>query len=303
LADSLTIASCAKLNYTLDILSLRPDGYHNLASVMQVVSLADSLTLTRREEPGIAIRCDAPGVPADESNLAFRAAAAALQAAGREDGLNIRLDKRIPSQAGLGGGSSNAAYILRGVNLLLKLGLSDARLLELAAGLGSDVPFFLIGGTAAVRGRGERMTALPDGPPLWFVVVKPEVNVSTAWAYAALDAMPDRISARATRRMEEAVRTGDAEQVIRRMTNDFEAVIFDKHLPLALLCDEFLMARACNARLCGSGAAVFGVARSRTEAEEVARLMRLKYPRVHVCRALARAESLALREPSEEAKR
>lgn len=290
--ETLTLASYAKVNYTLDVLGPRSDGYHSLASVMQTISLADTLTLTRRAESGIQIECDAPDVPADRTNLAYRAAEAALNAAGRADGLRLRLTKRIPAQAGLGGGSSNAACALRGVNALLELGLSDARLRELAAGLGSDVPFFLVGGTAAVRGRGEILTPLPDGPPLWFVIVKPDINVPTPWAYAALDAIPDRVSARATRRMEEALRSGDVERVVARMTNDFEQVVFQEHLSIALLHDELLMARAKNARLCGSGAAVFGVACDRAGAEEVARILRLKYPRVFVCRALSRAESL-----------
>jgi len=294
LADSLTIASYAKVNYTLDVLGRRADGYHNLASVMQAVSLSDTITLTRRAEPGVVVECDAPGVPVDQTNLAYRAAEAALRAAGRVEGLHIRLVKRIPAQAGLGGGSSNAASALRGVNALLELGLSEARLSELAAGLGSDVPFFLVGGTAAARGRGEVLTPLPDGPALWFVIVKPEIDVSTAWAYGALGAIPDRVSARATRRMEEALRAGDVERIVARMTNDFEQVVFQEHLAIALLHDEFLMARARNARLCGSGAAVFGVTCDRAGAEEVARILRLKYPNVLVCRALTRAESLAL---------
>ncbi len=294
--DHLILNSYAKVNYTLDILSARPDGYHNLASVMQTVSLADTIELTRRAAPGIVFECDAPDrsdIPTDATNLAYRAAEAALLAAGRAEGLHIRLTKRIPSQAGLGGGSSNAACTLRGVDRLLDLGLSDARLSELAAGLGSDVPFFLTGGAASVRGRGEARTPLPDGPPLWFVIVKPDVNVSTAWAYRALDAILERVSARATRRMEEMLRNNDVERIIAGMSNDFEQAIYDEHRAIMLLHDELLMARAHNARLCGSGAAVFGVALSKAEAEKVARTMRLKYTDVSICRALSRAESLA----------
>jgi 4-diphosphocytidyl-2-C-methyl-D-erythritol kinase len=294
LQDTITLASYAKVNFTLDVLSPRPDGYHNMASVLQTVSLADTITLTRRAEPGITLECDTPGVPSDHTNLAYRAAEATLNEAGSPAGVHIQLIKRTPSQAGLGGGSSNAAYTLLGMNALLGLGIPDKRLMEIAATLGSDVPFFLVGGTASARGRGESLSPLPDGPPLWFVIVKPEVNVSTAWAYKALDSIPDRISARATRRMEETIREGDVERIISRMTNDFEQAIYSEHLPIALLHDEFMMARALNARLCGSGAAVFGVARDEKSANEVARIMRLKYPEVHVCRSLTREESLTL---------
>src|SRR5439155_268168 len=151
---------------------------------------------------GIALECDAPDVPADETNLAYRAAAAVLEAANRSKGVIIRLNKRIPSHAGLGGGSADAAYTLLGMDRLFALGLTSERLSEMAAELGSDVPFFLTGGTASARGRGEKLSLLPDGPPFWFVIVKPDACVSTAWAYQALDAIPQRSSARATRDME-----------------------------------------------------------------------------------------------------
>ncbi len=297
--DKLALPSYAKVNYTLDVLSLRADGYHNLASVMQTISLADIIEIEREVAPGIRIECDVPGIPTDHTNLAFRAADAAMRAVGRSAGLRIRLDKRIPSQAGLGGGSSNAAYTLIGVNKLLELALSDEKLLELGAGLGSDVPFFLVGGTVSVRGRGESMTALQDGPTLWLVVVKPEEGVSTKWAFDALDAIPDRMSNRATRSMEEVLREGCVERIYARMTNDFEQVVFAGRSAIALLHDDFHMARARNSRLCGSGSAVFGVAYSHKEAEEIARLIRLKYRNVYVCRSITRAESLRHKGQSE----
>jgi 4-diphosphocytidyl-2-C-methyl-D-erythritol kinase len=298
---TITIPSYAKVNYTLDILSKRPDGFHNLASVMQAISLYDTITLTARYGAGIELTTDALDVPTDETNLAYGAAQAILEASGHGAGLGIHLAKRIPAEAGLGGGSSNAAYTLLGVNRLLGLGLTGEALQSLASSLGSDVPFFLTGGTAVARGRGESLTALPDGPPLWFVIVKPDINVSTAWAYNALDSISDRSSARATRRMEEALREGDPDRIISRMTNDFEQAILGEHLTIALLHDEFLMARAQSSRLCGSGSAVFGVARNRKQAEEIARVMRLKYADVHVCHALSRTESLSLGLPEEPA--
>ena len=131
----LTIASYAKVNYTLDVLSPRPDGFHNLATVLQTVSLADNIVLRRKPTRGIYFRCDAPGVPADHSNLAVRAAELALAAGNCSDGLDLELHKSIPPQAGLGGGSSNAAYTLLAVNILFNLGLPDPTLLSLAAEL------------------------------------------------------------------------------------------------------------------------------------------------------------------------
>jgi 4-diphosphocytidyl-2-C-methyl-D-erythritol kinase len=202
----------------------------------------------------------------------------------------------VPSQAGLGGGSSNAAAALVGVNRLLDLGLDPPALRRLAARLGSDVPFFLVGGTGVARGRGEAVTSLDDGPGFWFVIVKPDISISTAWAYAALDSDPNRQSARATRRMEEALGTNELDRIYSRMTNDFEQAIFPEHLPIALLHDELLMARCRASHLCGSGSAMFGLCLSEPEANEAARIMRLKYESVHVCRTVGRREALSVEE-------
>lgn len=294
-----TIAAYAKINLTLDVFSKRADGYHSLASVLQTISLHDTLSLERRVEAGIDFSCEAPdsmAVPADATNLVFRAAQMALEAAAQEGrpaegGVGIRLTKRIPAQAGLGGGSSDAAAALRGVNALLGLELSDERLRSLAAALGSDVPFFLTGGTAVARGRGESITPLPDAPPFWLVVVKPEENVSTAWAYGELDAISDRQSHRGTKRMEEALRAGDMERLIAWQSNDFELAVFARFPRIAWLHDELLMAGALTVHLCGSGAAVYGVAADEAVAQRMADLLRQRYSQVYVARTLSRAES------------
>ena len=290
MGPSITLKSYAKINLTLDVLSRRHDGYHNLASVMQTISLADRVHVVRKESPGISLHCASGAAPEGPENLVWRAAEAAMHAGRCQSGLEIVLEKRIPAQAGLGGGSSNAAAALLAVNRLLSLGLDISVLTRLAASLGADVPFFLTGGTASVRGVGERVRALPDCPPLWLVIVKPPVGVSTAAAYAALDAMPERQSARATRDMEAAIASGDRAKVVRRMTNDFERVVLEQHLEVAMAHDDLLMARAVAVRLCGSGSAVFGVAEDEAHAHAIARLLRKKYAVVHVCRTLARNE-------------
>lgn len=300
---ALTVTACAKINLTLDVFSKRADGYHSLASVMQAIGIYDTLRLTRRAAPGIAFTCEAPeafAVPTDASNLAVRAAQAALDTAAQagaavEGGVAIHLIKRIPTQEGLGGGSSDAAAALLGVNALLELNLSTETLQTLAASLGSDVTFFLMGGTATARGRGEVITPLPDAPTLWLVVVKPEENISTAWAYSALDAIPGRPSHRATRRMEEALRAGDLDRLIARQSNDFELPVFTHFPKLAWLHDELLMAGALTAHLCGSGAALYGVARDESAAARMAELLRRRYAQVAVTRTLTRAESDPLR--------
>lgn len=289
LSAAITLRPCAKVNYSLDVLSLRADGRHNVATVMQAVGLFDTLTITLSDTPGVRITCTDPHVPADASNLAARAAAAVIAAADPEVGVDLHLEKAIPSQAGLGGGSSDAAYTLMGVNRLLGNRLSQKQLTELAAGLGADVTFFLHGGMAAATGIGEKVRPLPDGPELWLAIVQPQERVSTAGAYAALDAMEDRRSARSSSDVERLA-LGDVDRFLTRFTNDFEAVVIDQYPTVRNLMDDMWMARARNVRLCGSGSAVFGVTKSEAECRETARLLATRYPSVHVVRTLRRAE-------------
>ena len=299
-----TLNAYAKINLTLDVFSKRADGYHEIASVMQAISLHDTLHFTRRADPGIAFTCDAPDapdVPTDATNLVVRAAQLILHSAQEQGialngGVAIHLEKRIPSQAGLGGGSSNAATALRGVQNAF--GLTDAQLplqtlTALAAQLGSDVPFFLIGGTGVARGRGEKLTLLPDSPPFALVLVKPEESVSTAWAYNALDTLPDRKSHRGTKRMEEALHSRDHDRILAFQSNDFELPIFEQYPTLAWLHDDLMMAGCLTARLCGSGSALYGIAASDREAERIAGLLRQKYPRTHTAHTLTRAETIS----------
>lgn len=291
-----TLNSYAKINLTLDVFSKRADGYHGVASIMQTISLYDTVTFAFAENEGIAFTCDIASdipVPTDSTNLVVRATQAAIDASGKplRQGISLHLNKKIPAQAGLGGGSSNAAIALQGVNRLLNLGLNERQLHECAASLGSDVPFFLYGGTAVARGRGEQITLLDDAPRLSLVVVKPEENVSTGWAYSELDAIPDRASHRATKRMEEALKEVDMGRVIAFQSNDFEQPVFQHFPPLAWLHDEMLMAGALTAHLCGSGSALYAVTASDADAERIADLLRKRHANVHTASSLPRFTS------------
>ena len=273
---SLTRDAHAKINLTLDVGARRPDGYHEIRSVFQTIGLHDTVTVTRTAAtPGVRLEVtgeEGADVPADESNLVHRAAvrlqkiaAARGSIPGGGSGLHILLHKRIPSQAGLGGGSSDAAATLLAVNALLGLALPRPRLAEIGAMLGADVPFFLTGGTARVEGVGERVTALPPLSPPWrLVVLKPHGGVSTAAAYAALDALPGRVPGTAT----EAWLRGE-----RQPANDFEQVIFPSYPDVAAAYKALhwtdQRGESFRPVLCGSGAALF---RRVADAEEGRRL-------------------------------
>lgn len=180
--NEVVLASPAKINLFLEIMSRRPDGFHEIATIMQLIDLCDEVQL-RRRPAGIRLEVRGADLPEGRGNLAYRAAAAALEAAGLTDGVEIRLIKRIPVAGGLGGGSSNAAAVLLGIDRLYGLNWSDETLQRMAVGLGSDVPFFLSGGVAVARGRGELLTPLAPWPRRWLVVANPGIPVSTAWAY------------------------------------------------------------------------------------------------------------------------
>lgn len=272
----LTVSAPAKINLTLDVGSRRPDGYHDIRSVMQTIALHDTLEIAPTpDRPGVHLRVmgdEAEGVPTDETNIVHRAAARLQSLAQNAPGLQITLTKRIPSQAGLGGGSSDAAATLHGVNALLGGPLSLNHLTDVAATLGADVPFFLSGGTALVEGLGERVTPLLELAPPWpLVIVKPPVGVPTAWAYGALDALPDRKPSTAT---DAWLRSGSE----RRPANDFEQVILPRLPPIAaayaLLDETNQTGGSFTPLLCGSGAALFCRARDAGDAERLAERVR-----------------------------
>lgn len=272
----ITRKAYAKINLTLDVGPRRPDGYHDIHSVMQTLALHDTLTVTRTPtRPGVVLEVtgdEAAGIPADASNLVVQAAvrlqktaAARGTLAAEQSGLHILLEKRIPAQAGLGGGSSDAAAALLAVSSLLDLHFSLRRLTELAATLGADVPFFLDGGTALVEGLGEQITLLPPLAPFPLVVVKPPVGVSTALAYGALDALAGREIGTAT---DQWLAGSDI------FANDFERVILPTYPEIAqaysVLSWTDETGESFSPRLCGSGAALFCAASSEFAAQRLA---------------------------------
>lgn len=268
MTDTITQQACAKINLTLDVLGQRPDGYHNIRSIMQTIVLHDTLVVTRipsASDVHLSIDGDEGGaIPADTSNIVHQAAvrvqkiaAARVALSAQQSGVHIHLTKRIPSQAGLGGGSSDAAAALLALNTLFELHLSAPRLTEIAASLGADVPFFLSGGTALVEGLGERVTPLPPLHTPWpLVVVKPAVGMSTPAAYAALDALPSRVPVHATDEWLSARPASEA-----RTANDFEPVVLAA-LPAVRRAYDLLLQttgsrEGFTPRLCGSGSALF----------------------------------------------
>jgi 4-diphosphocytidyl-2-C-methyl-D-erythritol kinase len=259
------LTAAAKVNLALEVLDRRTDGYHEIATVMQTVDLADRLTLD--ESDALEFRCVASDVPTDETNLALRAALALREAAAQPRGVRITLDKRIPVAAGLGGGSSDAAAVLLGLNRLWGLRWSMARLTDVAVTLGMDVPFFLRGGAALGTGRGERLRPVA-GAPLALVLANPGVGASAAEAYGRVTRAMYSDGTRC-RAVIAALRSRRPARVAASLYNGLERAVTPAHPEIVRMRAALLAAGALGAVMSGSGPTVFAVARSFEQARQI----------------------------------
>jgi len=260
------LRTSAKVNLALEVLGKRGDGYHEIATVLQAVDLFDRLKLEAADT--LSLHTDDPDLPTDDGNLVMRAARLLRKAAGIEAGARIRLSKRIPVAAGLGGGSSDAAAALWGLSQLWRLRWPKARLQELAVELGMDVPFFLGTGRAVARGRGERLTTLPGGGGYALVLVNPRVPLATREVYGRVPA-GWRAEATGTERVIEALRTRNVNTVASALTNNLESVVEPVLPVIGRMKAALLAAGALGAIMSGSGPTVFGMARSLDHARQI----------------------------------
>jgi 4-diphosphocytidyl-2-C-methyl-D-erythritol kinase len=250
---TLRLEAPAKVNYRLDVLSKRPDGYHDLRMVMQRVNLCDLIDITLTDLPGIRVTCGRAGVPDGPGNIAWRAADLLLQLSDVKPGIDIKITKRIPVAAGMGGGSSDGAAVLKGVNELLGLGLPDQRLMEIGLKLGADVPFFIFGKTALAEGIGEILTPIERVPVAWLAIVKPNIHVSTAWVYQNLQLTSGGDTITLPRFYEN---TAD---ICAILSNDLESVTIRRFPAIAEIKEMLLASGAQGALMSGSGPTVFGI--------------------------------------------
>ncbi|MBI4480277.1 MAG: 4-(cytidine 5'-diphospho)-2-C-methyl-D-erythritol kinase [Acidobacteria bacterium] len=289
----IALRACAKINLGLRILGLRDDGFHELRTIYQSVSLADKVEVGLSGGNG-AVRLESSGfeVPRGSENLAVRAAEAVRKALRIRRGILVRLHKRIPPGSGLGGASSDAAAVLRAVPALCGKTLPIERLLHLAAGLGSDVPFFLIGGRAIGLGRGEEVYPLPESPRRSVVIVLPGKGMSTAEAYRLLDIVRrrPRLTAAVARPTIELFCGQALHFAALRVNNDFEPLLFRRRPELAEAKRLLLRRGAEVASLSGSGSAVFGIFEDAAKARRAARELRDSGANVFLGRTISRRE-------------
>ena len=284
-----TVPSFAKINWSLRVLGKRPDGYHQIQTVLQTVSLHDEMYFRLNDDTDIKLFCSYPNVPTDHTNLILRAADLLRERFDLESGATIRLEKKIPPGGGLGGGSSNAAIALLALSQLWRLKLSLSELMDLGSKIGSDVPFFLVGGRAVATGIGTEVSPVADCDDRSLIIVSPTVPISTVKAYAALDslALTSSNSARILggSRLEADSLSCDQWPLY----NEFEKVIFEMEPEIKRVREALLDAGARNVLLAGSGSSVFGIFES---AEAQRRALEVIQPevgwRLFACNTLSR---------------
>jgi 4-diphosphocytidyl-2-C-methyl-D-erythritol kinase len=274
------LKSPCKVNLILNILGKRPDGFHELETVMHPVKIFDVLTF-ERTSCGIDLTCDNSALPTDSRNLVHRAATAFLQETGYKEGIRIYLQKRIPMEAGLGGGSGNAATALLGLNQIFGSPLGPEILQRLAATLGSDVPFFLQSAPAIATGRGEQVRSLPAFRALegyYFVLIRPGFGDSTPWAYKNLARFPSALNGergraeRLVRALDQSVKAARAD-----FYNSLEAPVLEK-FPLLAIFQEFLLEiGAAMALMSGSGSTTFALIEGKKNSEALQEKVRTKF--------------------------
>jgi 4-diphosphocytidyl-2-C-methyl-D-erythritol kinase len=267
----ITIKAFAKINLTLDVLHQRPDGYHEVEMIMQGIDLHDLVTLTKTNKPGIELICDSPELGAGPENLAYRAAELLWCSIPGSAGVRIDLVKKIPVAAGLGGGSTDAAAVLLGMNRLFNLGLTHNQVAGLAAELGSDVPFCLEPLTALARGRGEVLEPLAACPLIWMVLIKPPFGVSTKEVYGHFH----RVSVKQRPDLKKVVSLlagQKANQLLDNLVNVLEYATFDLHPQLSKWAQELKEIGADKVLMSGSGPTLLGFCRQREAAGKIAAL-------------------------------
>ena len=274
----------AKINLTLDVLGKRPDGYHDLKSVMQTISIRDDVEIDVDTGKPWVLSCNMDGIPTDQRNLAWKAAEIFYaNTKCSTTGLEIRINKRIPTEAGLGGGSADAAAVLRALNRHYNNPLSIMARAELGALVGSDVPFCTLCGTAMVEGRGERLRKLTDLPDCCFVICKPDFSSSTPDLYQKIDQVeiarhPDHQA------MESALLAGDLGKIAENVYNVFDPIVTQDHLELNYIKSIFNSYGAVAYQMTGSGSAVFAIVPDFEFAAVICNMLKENYPQVYIAK-------------------
>ncbi len=273
----INLKAMAKINLGLDVVRRREDGYHDLRMIMQTIRLFDRVKMSATRSTGIRVKTNLKYLPTDKGNHAYQAAQMMMEEFGIKGGVFIELQKHIPVAAGLAGGSSDAAAVLVGMNLLYDLGLSQEELRLRGVKIGADVPYCIMRGTALAEGIGDKLTALPRIPDCSIVIAKPDVRVSTKFVYTHLE-LNDRTQHPRIDDQIEAIRSGDLQKMSALCANVLEEVTIPAHPQIAALKEAMISQGALTAMMSGSGPTVFGIFDQKAKAESAFEKLRSDYP-------------------------
>ena len=263
----LRVHAHAKVNLYLDVVGKRPDGYHEIETIFHSIGLHDDIYLRKRNDRQITVHCEHPHVPSDPRNLAYRAAKLLLEDMPELTGVDIKIQKRIPVAAGLGGGSADAGAVLCGMNALFDLGLTQTDLMRLGLQLGADVPFCILGGAAFGRGIGEILTPLPPLGETWILLANPGFEISTAWVYEQIDLSLTHPKKNVTI-LTRCLRNGELTNVVRHLYNGLEVPVLSKYPVIAEIKVKLnRYPSSSGVLMSGSGATVFAFMENHVQAE------------------------------------
>jgi len=279
--NRLSVNTYAKINLTLDVTGRRPDGYHNIDSIFEEISVYDTVTIEKNSSGSIAVSCSVPGIPCDENNIVYKAAQIFFSKTGTDNpGISIHIEKNIPSQAGMGGGSTNAAGVFRILNKMFGTGLSDEELMKISVASGADTPFFIKGGLAHITGIGDIITVLKPMEEHFIVAAKGTAGVSTPQAYREIDGLSE-VPHQNTETILRACENNDIKLLMSEALNTFELT----SLPDDISSIRKIMKKhnTSGTMMTGSGAAVFGIFENMNDAVSAEKELSAVYPFVKIC--------------------
>lgn len=280
--EELIIESYGKVNLALDILYKRDDGYHEISSIMQRINLKDKLIFKDRKE-GIIIESNDQRVPRDFTNLVHKAWKTLREITGINRGIHIYIEKNIPIAAGLAGGSSNGAATLQALNTLWDLRLSDRELMDIGVGLGADIPFCIMGGTALAQGIGERLKGISPFSNRHILLCNPDIEISTKYAYSKVDPNGKRLN---IEKIIKCIESGDTRCVAENMGNKMEIPIIEEYPIIQDIKDTMIKNGALGAIMSGSGPTVFGIFQCEDDIIKAERELSKQFKRVYICKTL-----------------
>ena len=289
--DKIFLKARAKINLSLDVLRKRSDGYHDVKMIMQTIDLHDSILIKKQQELGIKIKCNLSYVPTDNRNIVYKVTEKIINDYDIKEGVYINLRKNIPVSAGLGGGSTNGAAVLIGLNKLFDLSLSKEELMKIGAEFGADIPYCILGGTALAEGIGEKLTILPSLPEIIILICKPHAHISTEYVYKNLD-LKKIISRPDTELLISAIKNKDIGKIAKNMVNVLESVTVEEKPEIRELKNILIKNGALGAMMSGTGTSMFGIFENRFQALKTSKQLRKFSKEIFITKTFSEKENL-----------